>query len=164
MHVFRHADNDSASLPADGVIWATGFRPDYHWIDVPVFDEQGATVEAGPYEVIGKRDRETRKRLLARHLSGPDKRRVSEEPLVNPVALRQEVRVPERGETDCRCALSRADERYICSGVRPGFHNTYHRRWNPGHGKRRFLHGRLPRQRAAWHSARLASDAHGASQ
>ena len=24
------------------VVWATGFRPDYSWIDVPVFDEHGA--------------------------------------------------------------------------------------------------------------------------
>jgi putative flavoprotein involved in K+ transport len=32
---------DGRSLPADGVIWATGFRPDYQWIDLPVFDEYG---------------------------------------------------------------------------------------------------------------------------
>jgi putative flavoprotein involved in K+ transport len=30
-----------SSLPAEAVIWATGFRPDYTWIDLPVFDEQG---------------------------------------------------------------------------------------------------------------------------
>lgn len=32
---------DGRSLPAEGVIWATGFRPDYKWIDLPVFDEHG---------------------------------------------------------------------------------------------------------------------------
>jgi putative flavoprotein involved in K+ transport len=32
---------DGRSLQADGVIWATGFRPDFKWIDLPVFDEQG---------------------------------------------------------------------------------------------------------------------------
>jgi putative flavoprotein involved in K+ transport len=32
---------DGRSLPAEGVIWATGFRPDYNWIDLPVFDEHG---------------------------------------------------------------------------------------------------------------------------
>lgn len=32
---------DGCSLPAEGVIWATGFRPDYKWIDLPVFDEHG---------------------------------------------------------------------------------------------------------------------------
>ena len=32
---------DGRSLPVGGVIWATGFRPDYHWIDLPVFDEYG---------------------------------------------------------------------------------------------------------------------------
>lgn len=37
----RPALADGRSLPADAVIWATGFRPDYHWIDLPVFDEHG---------------------------------------------------------------------------------------------------------------------------
>lgn len=32
---------DGRVLPAEGVIWATGFRPDYKWINLPVFDEQG---------------------------------------------------------------------------------------------------------------------------
>ena len=32
---------DGRSLPVDALIWATGFRPDYHWIDLPVFDETG---------------------------------------------------------------------------------------------------------------------------
>lgn len=32
---------DGRSLPAEAVIWATGFRPDYKWIDLPVFDEHG---------------------------------------------------------------------------------------------------------------------------
>ena len=32
---------DGRSLPVEGVIWATGFRPDYDWIDLPVFDERG---------------------------------------------------------------------------------------------------------------------------
>lgn len=29
-------------LPIDGVIWATGFRPDYSWIKLPIFDEYGS--------------------------------------------------------------------------------------------------------------------------
>jgi putative flavoprotein involved in K+ transport len=28
-------------LPAEGVVWATGFRPDYSWINLPVFDQTG---------------------------------------------------------------------------------------------------------------------------
>jgi len=32
---------DGKTLPVEGVIWATGFRPDYHWIDLLVFDEHG---------------------------------------------------------------------------------------------------------------------------
>lgn len=32
---------DGGSLPVEGVVWATGYRPDYAWIDLPVFDEQG---------------------------------------------------------------------------------------------------------------------------
>lgn len=32
---------DGRVLPVDGVIWATGFRPDYKWIDLPILDELG---------------------------------------------------------------------------------------------------------------------------
>ncbi len=32
---------DSRTLPAGGIVWATGFRPDYHWINLPVFDDTG---------------------------------------------------------------------------------------------------------------------------
>ena len=32
---------DGQALPAEGVIWATGFRPNYDWIHLPVFDERG---------------------------------------------------------------------------------------------------------------------------
>jgi len=28
-------------LQVDSVVWATGFRPDYQWIDLPIFDEIG---------------------------------------------------------------------------------------------------------------------------
>jgi putative flavoprotein involved in K+ transport len=30
---------DGRLLPMDGVIWATGFRPDFNWINLPIFDE-----------------------------------------------------------------------------------------------------------------------------
>jgi putative flavoprotein involved in K+ transport len=32
---------DERALPVDGIIWATGFRPDYSWIDLPIFDVTG---------------------------------------------------------------------------------------------------------------------------
>ena len=32
---------DESELEVDGVIWATGYRPDYSWIQLPVFDEAG---------------------------------------------------------------------------------------------------------------------------
>jgi len=32
---------DGRTLPVEGVIWATGFRPDYRWINLPIFDERG---------------------------------------------------------------------------------------------------------------------------
>ena len=32
---------DSSELEVDGVIWATGYRPDYSWIELPVFDADG---------------------------------------------------------------------------------------------------------------------------
>ncbi|TML95641.1 MAG: hypothetical protein E6G10_28035 [Actinobacteria bacterium] len=33
---------DGRSLDVQTIVWATGFRPDYSWIEVPVFDERGA--------------------------------------------------------------------------------------------------------------------------
>jgi putative flavoprotein involved in K+ transport len=35
---------DGAKLDVRGVIWATGFRVDHSWVDVPVFDENGRAV------------------------------------------------------------------------------------------------------------------------
>ena len=32
---------DGRILPVESVVWATGFRPDYHWINLPIFDEHG---------------------------------------------------------------------------------------------------------------------------
>jgi putative flavoprotein involved in K+ transport len=32
---------EGSELEVDAVIWATGYRPDYSWIDLPVFDEDG---------------------------------------------------------------------------------------------------------------------------
>jgi putative flavoprotein involved in K+ transport len=32
---------DGSVLEVDTVIWATGYRPDYSWIDLPVFDSDG---------------------------------------------------------------------------------------------------------------------------
>jgi putative flavoprotein involved in K+ transport len=38
-HTVRFADG--SELRVDAVIWATGYRPDYSWIDLPVFDPDG---------------------------------------------------------------------------------------------------------------------------
>ena len=38
-HTVRFADR--SELKVDAVIWATGYRPDYSWIDFPVFDPDG---------------------------------------------------------------------------------------------------------------------------
>ena len=32
---------DGSEVEANAVIWATGYRPDYSWIDLPIFDENG---------------------------------------------------------------------------------------------------------------------------
>jgi putative flavoprotein involved in K+ transport len=32
---------DGRTLAVDGVIWSTGFRSDYHWLHLPIFDEHG---------------------------------------------------------------------------------------------------------------------------
>ena len=36
---------DGTKLDARSVIWATGFRSDYAWVDVPIFDERGTPVQ-----------------------------------------------------------------------------------------------------------------------
>jgi putative flavoprotein involved in K+ transport len=33
--------DDGSEVEVDAVIWATGYRPDYSWIDLPIFDENG---------------------------------------------------------------------------------------------------------------------------
>lgn len=39
---------DGRHLEVEGVVWATGFRPDYDgWLDVPVLDERGHPVHQG---------------------------------------------------------------------------------------------------------------------
>ena len=32
---------DGSEVEVDAVIWATGYRPDYSWIDLPIFDQDG---------------------------------------------------------------------------------------------------------------------------
>ena len=32
---------DGSELEVDAIIWATGYRPDYAWIKLPIFDEDG---------------------------------------------------------------------------------------------------------------------------
>jgi putative flavoprotein involved in K+ transport len=32
---------DGSTLEVDAVIWATGYRPDYSWIDLPILDGNG---------------------------------------------------------------------------------------------------------------------------
>ena len=36
--------SDGTRLTVRSVIWATGFKLDFSWIDLPVFDEQGQVV------------------------------------------------------------------------------------------------------------------------
>jgi putative flavoprotein involved in K+ transport len=35
---------DGTRLDVNAMVWATGFRPEHSWIDVPVFDEDGRLV------------------------------------------------------------------------------------------------------------------------
>ena len=37
----RVAFEDGTELEVDAVIWATGYHPDYSWIELPIFDETG---------------------------------------------------------------------------------------------------------------------------
>ncbi len=46
--------SDGSALDVQGVVWATGFRQHYSWIDVPVFDEAGRPLhERGVTDVPG---------------------------------------------------------------------------------------------------------------
>ena len=38
---------DGTRHPVDAVVWATGFRPSYPWLQVPVLDDRGAPVHRG---------------------------------------------------------------------------------------------------------------------
>jgi putative flavoprotein involved in K+ transport len=35
---------DGSSVEPAAIVWATGFRPDYSWIDLPAFDERGVPI------------------------------------------------------------------------------------------------------------------------
>jgi putative flavoprotein involved in K+ transport len=37
----RVAFRDGSEVEVDAVVWATGYRPDYSWIDLPIFDPHG---------------------------------------------------------------------------------------------------------------------------
>src|SRR3712207_6934716 len=37
--------DDGGQIDVDAVIWATGFRIDHSWIEVPVFDNRGRLVQ-----------------------------------------------------------------------------------------------------------------------
>ncbi|HEX6364887.1 MAG TPA: NAD(P)/FAD-dependent oxidoreductase [Agromyces sp.] len=38
--------DDDTKVEVDGIVWATGFRSDHSWIDVPVFDDGGRPVHS----------------------------------------------------------------------------------------------------------------------
>jgi putative flavoprotein involved in K+ transport len=45
---------DGSSLEPASIVWATGFRPDYSWIDLPAFDDRGLPMhKRGVTEVPG---------------------------------------------------------------------------------------------------------------
>jgi putative flavoprotein involved in K+ transport len=44
---------DGSKIDVDGVIWATGYRPDHSWIDLPVFDTGRAVHRRGVTDVPG---------------------------------------------------------------------------------------------------------------
>jgi putative flavoprotein involved in K+ transport len=37
---------DGRVLPAEGILWATGFKPDYHWVKLPILDEHGFPIHS----------------------------------------------------------------------------------------------------------------------
>lgn len=43
-HGGRVIFDNGESMQVSAVIWATGFNPDYHWIDVPIFDASGRPI------------------------------------------------------------------------------------------------------------------------
>ncbi|WP_210520262.1 flavin-containing monooxygenase [Hymenobacter terricola] len=79
----------AASAPLDAVVWATGFRPDYSWIDLPIFaadgqlqHHRGLTAAPG-VAFLGLPWLDSRRSALLNG-AGPDARRVVAELLAMP--------------------------------------------------------------------------------
>ena len=71
----------AASPPLDAVVWATGYRPDYGWVDLPIFDADGHPVHhhgltAAPGVAFLGLDWLDSRRSALLHGAGPDARRV----------------------------------------------------------------------------------------
>lgn len=70
-----------ASPPLEAVVWATGYRPDYAWIDLPIFEADGQPrhhrgLTAAPgVAFLGLNWLDSRRSALL-HGAGPDARRV----------------------------------------------------------------------------------------
>ncbi len=71
----------SLSDPVEAVVWATGYRPDYHWLDLPVLDPDGAPrhyrglTDAPGVAFLGLNWLDTRRSALLNG-AGPDAQRV----------------------------------------------------------------------------------------
>lgn len=71
----------AASPPLDAVVWATGYRPDYGWVHLPIFDADGYPVHyrgltAAPGVAFLGLDWLDSRRSALLHGAGPDARRV----------------------------------------------------------------------------------------
>ncbi|HEX8327937.1 MAG TPA: NAD(P)/FAD-dependent oxidoreductase [Hymenobacter sp.] len=77
------------SPPLEGVVWATGYQPDYGWVDLPVFEPNGAPrhrrglTEVPGIAFLGLNWLDTRRSALL-HGAGPDAKRVVGELLKMP--------------------------------------------------------------------------------
>jgi putative flavoprotein involved in K+ transport len=77
------------SAPLDGVVWATGYQPDYSWIKLPIFEPNGAPrhrrglTEMPGVAFLGLNWLDTRRSALL-HGAGPDAKRVVAELLKMP--------------------------------------------------------------------------------
>jgi len=79
----------AASPPLEGVVWATGYRPSYSWVQLPIFNPDGSPrhhrgiTEAPGVAFLGLHWLDSRRSALL-HGAGPDARRVVKALLAQP--------------------------------------------------------------------------------
>jgi putative flavoprotein involved in K+ transport len=106
---------DGSEVEVDAVIWATGYRPDYSWIDLPIFDEHGrlrhrrGVTDAQGLYFLGLTWQHTRGSALIGWVKD-DAEFIAERIAVSQKAKEQAEPQRERGESGVRAAARAREE------------------------------------------------------